>query len=392
MDEIKLGKSSLFYYLAYTLFMLTEMFTNVIFITGYVRYIKIVMVLLLFAHLVVQPKGFNKQTLWKMFLITIILVLSFIKSTVNSNLLLFFLIFCIKDIDLDRLVKYDLKLKTIFLIIIVTLYYMGFTDNYYLYRNGVRRSSMGFSHPNKFGAILFSIFCEFIYCFNQKSNLKMVAFLTIIVSSIIYYFSGSRTSVVTVILLFLIYSLCSYKDVFKYAIVKNIVVYLYVLLLVISCFLGKNYNPNKVAYRVIDDLLSTRLKSAHIFLTNYDINLFGNELDFSEAEARKNHVGLLILDNAYVRILLNFGLIYTIMLGFLYIKLMKIAIKEKNTVLCIILVIFAIRGLVENNAFSLYSNVFLLFLSKVIYDKDELDNNTYKKEQYLLNENNRKDI
>lgn len=360
-------KTDLYYTIAYTLFIFTEMFTNVFFISNYSRYIKGVMVLFLLVHIITQTREYKASDILRIVVITCILIISCFFSKTHSNLVLFFLIFSIKEVDTKKLVKFDIKIKIIFLIIIVCLYYMGFTENYYLYRNGIRRSSMGFSHPNKFGTILFSIYCEYIYLKNKHINIKAFFGITLAISFAIYYFCDSRTSIITTILLFLLIVVHKYYNIFNINLIKKIFVNIFTILLIISYILGVTYNRNNKVYMLVDNLLSTRIKSANIFLNNYNVNLFGNELDFSEEAAKKNHVGKLILDNAYIRILLNYGLIYTIAFGYMYILLMKKSLKDENMILFIILSIFAIRGLVENNAFALYANIFLLYIYEIIY-------------------------
>ena len=76
------------------------------------------------------------------------------------------------------------------------------------------------------------------------------------------------------------------------------------------------------------------------------------------------------IDNAYLKLLYQYGLIPTILFIVLYSISIKKAIVKKDSLLVCMLIIYAIRGLTENVLFNLYGNIFLLIFAMIIYGDD----------------------
>ena len=170
MDDIKKENTvNIIFYFAYALEIFYWMFSNVTMIGGYrIIAVKLAYFLLIVCFILNMTKNKKKDYIY-IGLYIIISFLSMIVSDSNSILLIILFLIGMKQMKFKKIVKFDFYIKIIFLLIIVVLYKLNLTENYYMYRtDGVMRSSMGFAHPNIFGTYIFLLCCEYIYIYIIK--------------------------------------------------------------------------------------------------------------------------------------------------------------------------------------------------------------------------------
>ena len=130
---------------------------------------------------------------------------------------------------------------------------------------------------------------------------------------------------------------------------------LYIILLFMSIILTICYIKNYEFAIQLNQFLSNRLSLQGFYFNIYNINLIGNNIDFIKT-----------LDNGYVKVILNYGLITTAFLAVLYNLNLKRATKEKNKELIFILLILMIFTLSESSMLYIYNNIFVIYcLSKI---------------------------
>ena len=100
--------------------------------------------------------------------------------------------------------KFDLKLRTV---VIVLLYLMSLagiaTDNVFYY-NGIARHSLGFTNPNALGVAVYILVCDIVFIAGNEINIKHLLVITLI-AGWLYSVARCRTSVYAIlILLFLV--------------------------------------------------------------------------------------------------------------------------------------------------------------------------------------------
>ena len=365
--------STLVFYIAYTCMVIYWMFSNVKYICDfreYFLYISFVGFLLVF---ITQSKQYARKQFLCIFLCGIFLMISYIFSKEKSLLLLFFVVIASKGIDFKNLVRYDFRIKIIFLIIVELFYFGGLTNNYYMYRiNGTLRSSMGFSHPNVFGVYIFSLCCEFVYLNYGKIKIYQ-AVLILCLSFVVTYFSDSRGSqygIIILLVLLLAIKPKKIEQIFKNKVIKSIIFSLFFIFTILSYVVANNYSNSNKYMVEINTALTGRVNLAAKFLDKYDVNLFGNKLEIvTTKESAETGKSTMVLDNAYLKILLNYGIIIDIIFGIMVTLSMKKAINNKDYVFCMIFILYLIRGISGNILFSLYGNVFLIYISNYIYNK-----------------------
>lgn len=360
------------FYVAYTIMIFFWMFTNVKFVSTLNTYlIKISYIIVALSCLF----GFSKRDLKNkknIFLLGALIcsLISWIITDESTLAVLILFIIAAKNIKFNEIVKYDFKLRSLFIIIVVLLYVLNLTNDYYMYReDGTIRSSMGFAHPNTFAIYIFLLCSEFLYLNYEKLKLRHYI-IVVIISFLLDYFTDSRASVLSIILLLLvvIVSKVTSNKVIENKLVKNFMPYTFIFFTIISIILCFMYNPGNKVIKVIDSALTGRIRLANEFLEEEPISLFGKDLKLvGEQKAKEKGIEPRVLDNAFIKVILQYGIVNYILLAIMFYIAIAHALKEKNYAYSIVLTIFIIRGFTGNGTFSLHTNVFLLYISNVIY-------------------------
>ena len=146
----------------------------------------------------------------------------------------------------------------------------------------------------------------------------------------------------------------------------NWLIPIFVILTLISFYITYKYmNGNNLAI-ILDNLFSERIYLQSLFLNLYKVTIFGNEIVYFDT-----------LDNVYMRVLLNFGIIVWGLYLFIYHSIVKSALEKKDIVMLIIVFVFMIYGLMEWYIIRPGLNIFLIYFSSYLYNarnKKEIEN------------------
>lgn len=376
-SNIRLNK--LIFYVSYTLIIFSTMFKQVTGINNLLETLSTIGIMLLLINCVSNINKLNINKVLILFISVLMAVITKITSKSNTIFILILLIIAAKNIKLEELIKYDLKIKIPFMIIIVVLYFLRMTDVNLHYRNGIIRHSMGFSNPNVFSTYILAIIVEYLYLRRKKVNAKDLIII-IIGIFIIDFYAGSRTQIFCLIILALIVYINKYtgKKFLNNSIVNFIVSNIFIILTIFSLLIIYFYGQGNDIVQDIDVQTSGRIKQISGVFNEYDVNLFGNKLDLvTSLQAKLTGKQQTALDNVYIYSLLSYGIIPFIIMCIAMKKYMKTTIKENEDILRTIMLVFLIGGLMERFCIEVQYNIFLLYFSYIIYD------NKNKKEKVL---------
>lgn len=128
---------------------------------------------------------------------------------------------------------------------------------------------------------------------------------------------------------------------------------------------GKNPILTKV-----DDWMSSRLSFCHKVWSLYGVTLFGQRIYVTEDERKIAGIGSrLWLDNAYVSMLLRYGILTFAIFSAGYLCLIKLALAQKEHMLAIILFLYALYGVMENGLYMITHNIFLITFAALLFRK-----------------------
>lgn len=298
---------------------------------------------------------------------------SYFRSTENIMLTIFLMIISTKKIDLQKLIKYDLILRSLLIILIMISASLGIIYNIvYDDINGCKES-LGFSHPNHLGLMVFIIVLYYVYIKHKRLKLYDVLFL-LCCFFISFFVSGSRTSSFLIILLlvFEIFNTILFNH-YKYNHLKNKLVilirYFVFFIPIVSIILAYYYDDNNSILRKLNSLLTGRLYLAYHSALNNKLTLFGSFIEykggrFSDIEIEFSNA----IDNSYVYVLLHLGIIVFLLFLLLLWFTLSYFLKTNNRVAIICLAFLMTAGFVESKVFQISHNIFLLCIIPAIYN------------------------
>ena len=260
--------------------------------------------------------------------------------------------------------EFQSKLLIFFLIIILGV--TGILSNQPTYRWGdlTPRYALGFSSPNTLGAIYLSLMISFIYIMPRILYKKTTLGILTIITAALYLISSSRTSMMLsffIIIYLFAENLFGGRFFYNEKIINSIMIlilFLGVTLPFINLFLDDGLS-------FFNKLLSGRLDMATHFINEYGISTLGKsipetsslEIDYGDFIKVEEWV----LDNGYIRILLNQGMLFfTIFIFFIVNNVIRHDFKEDNKFVVVFLVIL-FYGILERYSFNIFVFPYLLF-------------------------------
>jgi len=348
------------FFISYILTLCSWMMNNVSYIQNILNYMRYFSYFILVIIIFLNHKKFTLKRIVVEILGTAIVVVSSYFSKSNTILTLWIFILAVREIDFDELIKVDFYTKFVLVFIVVLCYYLGFTEKneFYGYFGNIR-SSIGFGNPNTFGYYIFSLCADYIYSNNNRIKLKH-SIVLIIISFIVGYLSNSRTSQFLIVLLAFSTPIAKIlKNIVKNKYFKIFILSLFFICSLSSVYICKNYDSSNDVYYNLNEALSGRIFNAHRFLEKYDVSIIGNEIELKTNDNSYSYY----LDNGYIKLLLNYGILVFMIIYIIYLKDFKKAFRNNNIFLILIFSIYLFYGLTENVMFWLSGNAFLLYFA-----------------------------
>lgn len=223
------------------------------------------------------------------------------------------------------------------------------------------RYNLGFSHPNMLGLVVVCI--VFVWLIIRYGHLKWYDYAGWCACiAFVWLVPNSRTAALAIALLIIFTLLSKTLNIFRFKIVRVICYLSFPALAVFSYTLSYFYRGDSRLYLVFDALFSKRFSSGQVFLQQYPITLFGQKLTrISQMTARNTGQQPAILDNGYLRLLLQLGLVTTLIFLALLIYIMYRSLQEKHYAVTIGLLVISFYTVSEYFLASLFCNAFLLF-------------------------------
>lgn len=357
------------FFVCYFMLLFSVIFDRVIFLNEFLKYFEYIPVLILFLSYITDLK-FYKKKFFKFIVISFFIIIS---TIITKNLVLLKLVLLLlgsKSIDFNKIVKFDCCIRSIFVICVVILHYMGMTNDYLTLRDNILRNSMGFSHPNIFALNILIINMGMLYL--SKDKFKLINLLLNLISIVIINnYTYSRTSLYILVFIMIGYYVnLLFKLEIKNKIIKIIVKNSFLIFTLLTFICLVLYNNNLEIGLKIDNFLSTRIYCISKILSEYHVNLLGNYIPFISTElAKKQLITPIVLDNAYFHLLIRYGIIVYLIFYFMFRTILNDMISKNNVFGIIIIIAFLIYGISETFMFNISYNIFLFYFSGIIFPK-----------------------
>ena len=300
------------YYLSYFLLLIYTLCNRVTFLIPVLPVLKYIIPIFLVLLILIQSRKYKLNCLMIVFMLMALSFVVFLRTKEEFLLCTILYILAAKDVKIDEFIKKDVKYKLFILLFVIICYKLGLTSsNIFSRSDGTIRNTLGFAHPNQLGLCLFSISCGIAFIHYKKY--KITDYLIFIMSLIICHsVCDSRSSFFGILIVLLIALFRKFIENNK--LINKLIVFLPEVLFLLSLLFTILYTNNfQIAYDV-NKVLNSRLYHASAFLNYYGINLFGHYFDYyGLTNLRYDLRGLTILDNAYMHILIHFGVIQTVL-------------------------------------------------------------------------------
>lgn len=316
---------------------------------------------ILFSFILLFGKKLRKKEINFILLILLFIIISYIHGrTIDIIVSLIIAIFYMNiENSIDNFIKDFTITSAFFYLMTLLLNSLGIIEQVGSSRlvNGSVdiRNSLGFIHVNSTFLYFIPIFLGILYINKSKSRNSKIFTIAVldIISIVLYSISLCRTGIIIVFIINLIIlfrkfvsssKMCDFLSKYAY-------VYLPILLILLYRFTANDFSNHS-----INQLLSLRPYYITQALNAYNFSLLGNDI-----------ANTFIVDCAYIKILLNFGILSYVMMAYLNIK--SYELLKKDFWLKLIYLVFIMYQIFENNY--LYQTNFLMVIQFLLLIKYE---------------------
>ncbi len=325
-------------------------------------------------------KKYSKNTYLRIFILGLIFTLTTIFSTNRAVIQYFVIILGAYDLEFKKIVKYVLIGEGICVLLIIILALCKVIPNRIFGRSNskVNRYSLGFQYATY--PSLFIWYLTMLYIYSRDKNIKIYEYISIgIINIIMYLVTNSRNELlfsIFIIFISIIYN--KFQMLKAKKIFNKCAKYSVIFFTLFSILLMNLYNPQSNTWRKIDSFVSGRLRHLYTTKQDYDIKLFGNKMEWIGLsmiyEGKNKESEFFYVDNSYINILYNYGIIVLILVNYGYYYLIKKEEKKENTDNLLIAILFLIimHSFIDPQLVKIAYNIFILLFVKVIVDDNQI--------------------
>ncbi len=337
------------------------------YIHTYLNYIMIICTfILIFSELL--NKKISIKELCLLFICGFLFILLFMHLNGPTMLPLFFYIYSSRNVDFNKIAKFTIIICSLLLIFIVTSAFLGIIENYKNVSADRVRIYLGFRYPLYPQMILFNIImCDF-YTHRKKISIRRALFWCL-VNYWMFSYTNARLSfyLATIIIITLYYLQNKTCYLEKRKLLLKLCILAFPISSLFSLYITFNYDNSNIMMRNLNEFSNGRLYFGKKSLSEYPINLLGNNVSYFGAGldiyGNKNVNVYNYVDCLYISLLEKYGIIFNVLfLIFITYISYKIA-DSKNYFLLLIFVGYAIHGIIDDSGILLNYNAFWLSIS-----------------------------
>lgn len=363
LKDYFLSKDQLLYILAFSFFTLGEVWgldSSTLFYRG----LAILSALLIVIKIYLQKSSLKEY--FRMLLLMTLMIICYLNSGAITLVLSMLFIIASKGIDIERLFLTNIIIRIISFISIIILSLFNLRPNVIIHMlrmtgDEAIRYSLGFNHPNELHMQFFTIVVMFLAIFYKKLKWNHYLYISIL-NIIVYKYSVSRTGMIAIfsaIIITLILKLFEKKEIN----IPSIVALLVPLCSIFSVVSTILYTDSGIL-NVLNRLLQGRISNSQYFWKLSGATFFGQELNYTTSD--------LILDNSYVILWLNCGILVFILFNVAYYLTLLQLIKNKDYSGILIIILFAIYGITEGFLSNIFLNPSLVYIT-CLYNNNILE-------------------
>ena len=330
------------------------------------RYIILLCITILLAQELIN-KSLSKRGLFGVFVLYGIAFFVVVQGTGDLQTAfacIFLYAFSARNIDFSKVGIITVYITTILLGVVIISALMGIIPNYLAVTSTRKRYYLGFRYALNAPGFFENIVLLTVYLKKDKiKNLTIVILL--LISVLLFVYTSSRLSF-GVSLGGLLVALINKKrgDNFS-GLKKSIMIMIpsFIICTFASLWLTLTYSPSILWMKSLNDFLGNRLRLGQLSLLKYGFKMIGsNELEWVgnglDMYGNKSTDAYLYVDNMYIQVLQRYGIVF---LGIFLVLATMLIIRcyiNKNNLMVVMLLIIALRGLIDDETLYLHFNTF----------------------------------
>lgn len=379
----KMIRDDMMFFTAYILYLVVGVIRhtqllNVMPMTGILELVRIGAVSVVCIKIILSKEYTSRQVTIFCFAVFIV----FVSCMYSKNFELFYFvcfIFGIKDVSYSKVLKVTFIIQMIGIGIVIVSVWTGIISNETMGAvvwsetmvsdEFIERNTLGFLHPNTASAVVF--FTTIIYMCMRNTCSFLEFIISFGINFMVYQKTGSRTCfIIIIIFLPLMYWFANKKTFHKYWQVLFTVAPIIIIL--VAILMQVCYDPNNEFFVEINSLLSSRLQLGHQGFLDYGITLFGQSILWISDWNNEYGLPYNYVDSAYMRVLLENGIIVYIFLCIFIVITMYYLAEKKKGMLCIAFLALLVHSMVEMSIYSIVWSPFCLLMGQMaILDNDK---------------------
>ncbi len=353
----------------------------------FVKYTRDFCYLCFLAKIVLDLK-FDQRIYIKIIFFLFLTLFVWLSSSHRDLILIGIVMLAYKNMNLKKLIKISYIVNVFLFMCIVSLSFFKIIPDWTYLRGDVVRHSLGFQYTTISIGCYLSIVLMFIYLKSSSIKIFQIIFLECI-NFVLYFYTNGRLSFLLITIILSIAFLVKFrfiKKIFASNFVRKTCSFLnYVLpisLFFIVIIVSKMYTPSNSFLNNLDNITSFRISLTHKALEAYEISLFGSNIEWigygGVGYVNKEYFVYNYVDTSYARILLDYGLIITLVILYLYTMLLRKKWQEKKYYEWFIICCVLVWGLLEPYLFNIGRNIFIIDFLEFFTRRRKGDDNIEK--------------
>jgi len=300
----------------------------------------------------------------------IILLLSFVRSKYNHIFYLLLVVVGMRRVDVRRMVRFDFVARVLMIIVIVTLSLTGVIENFVTYRTGSTdlRYSLGFLHPNTLASLVMTLVVSDAWL-NRRRFEPLYAGAVLMIALATYAVTLSRTSLLMMLLfplLLIPVTRIEYKNPIS-RLTAFAARWMLPAAALMAFVMMLNVDRSAIV-KSVDLLLSKRFANAQRVYNWHGLSLLGQYVKLvSVKTAREENVMIAMLVVAYLRCMIQAGLLTLGVMTAMYRRMAQYACARNDRYTLMIMVLFVVYGFMESGFNNVYMNFSMLIAAGGMY-------------------------
>lgn len=288
-----------------------------------------------------------------------------------------FLIVGAKDVDFNKILK-------VYLVISVTIMVLAFSASQYgiiedliynAYRYGIDfpRHSYGIIYPTDYAAHLFYMVLSVVVLFDEKLKTVGKVWLSLLIACSTYMTANAQTTMLCLLGFAL---LCVLERLLRKGMpcIEKALRWMPVICAIVFMWLTGIYSIESENMVRLDDYLSGRLTISNNAFQEYSIKLFGQTIkEVGHGGSVEWRDDYFFLDDSYVRILLEYGLLVLIIVLISIAVISKKASEENRFIITLALVAISLHSVMEHHLIDIAYNPMMLALFATLTKSEQID-------------------